>query len=303
MMLRRGLLSILEKTAQYDQTCGLRLHHASFRDFLLDRSHSEQFFVDSTLTHTHIVHFASHLFLGCIDSSWRLVLLRDLIQKRFLISFLSKQRRGRIPSHDTWGYLKHHFASHLYFCLESERQKVLDDFHRFHDEFKFPAKVDTLNDSHLVFESLHALMTALVNVGRPFIAFNIVLNMVIEIDRIIRCRPRNGLFSFDVLRAEHSHCSIDVSIDRLGFPQDTHSLCGKYLRLLDQFYHLALSTSTEFTRLLAHLPGFLTWKFPIPIEWLEDIYGVSNCPLWKRTLLSSGDGSLTFGFSFLKRTS
>jgi hypothetical protein len=141
---------------------------------------------------------SSTLTVPIIDSSWRLVLLRDLIQKRILISFLSNQRRGRIPSHDTWGYLKHHFASHLYCCPESERQKVLDDFHRFHDEFKFSTKVDTLNDSHLVFESLHALMTALVNVGRPFIAFNnwnIVLNMVIEIDRIIRCRPRNGLLS------------------------------------------------------------------------------------------------------------
>ena len=77
------------------------------------------------------------------------------------------------------------------------------------------------------------------------------------------------------LRAEHSHWAIDVSIDRLDFSQDTHGLCGRYSRLLDQFYHLALSTSTEFTR-LAYFPGFLTWTFPIPIEWLEDIYGVSN---------------------------
>ena len=64
---------------QYDQICGLRLHHASFRDFLLDRSRSEQFFVDLTLAHTHIVHSASRLFLGCIDSSWRLVLMCDFI--------------------------------------------------------------------------------------------------------------------------------------------------------------------------------------------------------------------------------
>jgi len=80
----------------------------------------------------------------------------------------------------------------------------------------------------------------------------------------------------DFLRAEHSHWAIDVSIDRLGFSQDALGLCGKYSRLLDQFYHLALSTSTEFTCLLAYLPGFLTWKSPIPIEWLEDIYGVPN---------------------------
>jgi len=70
-----------EGIAQYDHTRGLRLHHASFRDFLLDRTRSEQFFVDSTLAHTHIVHSASHLFLGCIDSSWRFVLLYDFIQK------------------------------------------------------------------------------------------------------------------------------------------------------------------------------------------------------------------------------
>ena len=70
-----------KRSGQYDQTCGLRLHHASFRDFLLDRSRSEQFFVDLTLAHTYIVHSASRLFLGCIDSSWRLVLWRDFIQE------------------------------------------------------------------------------------------------------------------------------------------------------------------------------------------------------------------------------
>ena len=157
----------LRQSAQYDQTCGLRLHHASFRDFLLDRSRSEQFFVDSTLAHTHIVHSASRLFLGCIDSSWRLVLMRYSIQKRVLMLFLSKLRRGRVPSRDTWGYLKHHFASHLYHCPESERQNVLDGFHRFHNEFKFSVKDGTLDDSHLAFESLHALVTALVNVSLP----------------------------------------------------------------------------------------------------------------------------------------
>ena len=82
---------------------------------------------------------------------------------------VSKQRRGRVPSLDTWGYLKHHFASHLYRCPESERQNVLDRFHRFHDEFKFSGKDDTLDIADLAFESLHALVTALVNVGRPFI--------------------------------------------------------------------------------------------------------------------------------------
>jgi len=83
----------------------------------------------------------------------------------------------------------------------------------------------------------------------------------------------------EFLRAEHSHWAINVSIDRLSFSQDTHGLCGKYSRLLDQFYHLALSRMTDFMGLLAYLPGFLTWKSPIPIEWLEDIYGVSKAVL------------------------
>ena len=69
----------LKQSAQYDETSGLRLHHASFRDFLVDRSRSEQYFVDLTLAHAHIVHSASRLFLGCIDSSWRLVMWRDFI--------------------------------------------------------------------------------------------------------------------------------------------------------------------------------------------------------------------------------
>jgi len=82
---------------------------------------------------------------------------------------LSKQQRGRIPIRDTWGYLKHHFASHLYSCPESERENVLDGFHRFHDEFRSSAKHGSLDDLHLAFESLHALVTALVIVCRPFI--------------------------------------------------------------------------------------------------------------------------------------
>jgi hypothetical protein len=158
----------LKKSAQYDQTRGLRLHHASFRDFLVDRSHSEQFFVDLTLAHTHIVQSASNLFLGCIDSSWRLVPWHDFIRK-VLIIFPSKERRGRVPSRDTWGYLKRHFASHLYRCAESERQNVLDGFHRFHNEFKLSVKDHTLDDSSVAFESLHGLVTALVHVGCPFI--------------------------------------------------------------------------------------------------------------------------------------
>ena len=80
----------------------------------------------------------------------------------------------------------------------------------------------------------------------------------------------------DFLRAEHSHWAIDVAIDRIGFTADTFGLCGKYSTLLDQFYRLALSNSTDFTRLLEYLPGFATWKSPIPVEWLEDIYGVPN---------------------------
>ena len=83
----------------------------------------------------------------------------------------------------------------------------------------------------------------------------------------------------EILGAEHSHWAIDVPIDRLSFSQDKYSLCGNYSRLLDQFYHLALSRSTDFTRLLTYLPGFLTWEFPIPIDLLEDIYGISNAVL------------------------
>jgi len=89
--------------------------------------------------------------------------------------------------------LKHHFAGHLYRSAESERQNVLDGFHRFHDEFKLSAKGDTLDDSHLAFESLHALVTALVNVGRLLIVstnWNINLNTVIAIGGIT---PRGGL--------------------------------------------------------------------------------------------------------------
>jgi len=82
--------------------------------------------------------------------------------------FLSKQRWGRVPSRDTWGYLKHHFANHLYCCPESERQEALGGFQRFYDEFKLSVK-DVDDDTYLAFESLHALVTALVNVSCPLI--------------------------------------------------------------------------------------------------------------------------------------
>lgn len=60
------------------------------------------------------------------------------------------------------------------------------------------------------------------------------------------------------------------------YSPDTRSLCRKYSRLLDRFYDRALSTSTDFTHLLVYLPGFVAWESPVPIEWLEDTYDVSN---------------------------
>jgi len=89
--------STLMQSSKYDHTCGLRLHHASFRDFLLDHSRSEQFFVDSALAHTDIVRSASCLFLGCIDASWRLVLLRDFVSRWSSCYFLASKGRVVFP--------------------------------------------------------------------------------------------------------------------------------------------------------------------------------------------------------------
>lgn len=56
---------------KYDQTRGLRLHHASFRDFLLDRTRSGQFFVNLEETHGRLIHSAVSLFTRCISLPWR----------------------------------------------------------------------------------------------------------------------------------------------------------------------------------------------------------------------------------------
>ncbi|KIM35685.1 hypothetical protein M413DRAFT_326868 [Hebeloma cylindrosporum] len=177
----------LNQREKYDHTCGLRLHHASFRDFLLDRSRSDQFFVDSTLAHAQVIQSASDLFLGCIDSSW------------------SKERRGRVPSLGTWGYFKHHFAIHFYQCPESERRNVMDGLQRFHDEFKFSVKYGTPEDlNNLAFESLHALLTALVKT--EFYA-----------------TPQEPHSSWPNLPlATHPDYTMDVPIDHLNFQRRTH---------------------------------------------------------------------------------
>jgi hypothetical protein len=83
------------------------------------------------------------------------------------------------------------------------------------------------------------------------------------------------------MHAEHSHWTQDVTFESiLSFDRDSVSdralveLALKYCKLLDDFYHFYLSKSNDMVRLLMHLPGLSVWKDPIPVDCLEDIFGV-----------------------------
>lgn len=61
----------LNQNQEYDVTCGLRLHHTSFADFLVDQNRSKGFFVDPSAMHSDLAKAGFQLLRDCVAEPWR----------------------------------------------------------------------------------------------------------------------------------------------------------------------------------------------------------------------------------------
>lgn len=61
----------LNQNQEYDVTCGLRLHHTSFADFLVDQNRAKDFFVDVSSMHNELVKAGFQLMRECVAEPWR----------------------------------------------------------------------------------------------------------------------------------------------------------------------------------------------------------------------------------------
>lgn len=62
---------VFERRLEYDKTRGLRFHHASFQDFLLDKKRSKEFHVDLSVAHATLVKSGFRLMTEWISSPWK----------------------------------------------------------------------------------------------------------------------------------------------------------------------------------------------------------------------------------------
>ncbi|KAF9479757.1 hypothetical protein BDN70DRAFT_993210 [Pholiota conissans] len=223
---------------EYDQTCGLRLHHASFGDFLVDPSRSKKFSVNTVGAHIKLSEAAIQLLIDSIGQS-------------------ASGKPSKHPCLSTWGYLKTHLSVHFLKCSPSERLLMRTSL----EDFKFgPGIADLANDFslNLCFDGLHTLVTFL-------------MKLLVSSD----------VFPTESFRqVEHSHWTQDVTFESI-LPLTRDSIdevilrvAVKYLGLLNSFYHSVMSKYKDMAQLLSRFPGLSLWKDPIPVDYLEDIFGI-----------------------------
>ncbi|KAF8167120.1 hypothetical protein B0H34DRAFT_1212 [Crassisporium funariophilum] len=119
---------------------GIRLHHASFQDYLVDKDRSGQFFIE-------ISEFQNRLTMAGF------ALITSSIVKT------SRHETRHVPSLNTWRYLKWHLAPHFSQCPDSLRTIIVQDLEAFTTAF------DEQRDSKLSeisFDAFHCAITLLV---------------------------------------------------------------------------------------------------------------------------------------------
>ncbi|KAF8958168.1 hypothetical protein BDZ97DRAFT_66750 [Flammula alnicola] len=234
--------TLFNQRQEYDQTCGLRFHHASFGDFLVDRSRSGQFFVDLIEAHTQLTKCGFQLLTDCIACPWRGL------------------KGSHAPCPETWGYLKNHLHIHLSKCRESDRQSVIQALEEFKEDLleSMPAEDNSWN---VAFPALHSLVTTLAN------------TVTDDGDTL------SGKFlhsEHSHWTQEVTFQSVLLLNRNAVKDQEVLELCLKYCKTLDDFYTFFFSKSDDMVRLLAYFPGFAVWKDRIPVDWLEDIFGAGR---------------------------
>ncbi|KDR79883.1 hypothetical protein GALMADRAFT_241992 [Galerina marginata CBS 339.88] len=230
---------------EYDQTRGLRLHHASFRDFLLDEHRCpKEFIVALDIAHGQVAQSAFKLATDWISSPWR------------------DKTDSKPPHRETWGYLKHHMNYHLDQCQSSNRKAIIEDLNDFSVDFPAKARSEEKIWDH-AFAAIHSLVTTFA--------------MAVSSHGNTAKHHHHNRANF---QSEHSHWAQEVTLDSPSFsdkqcdPWDIIDLHIKYRSMLDAFYKSALSLSDEFLPLLNKLPGFVTEKKPVLFDSLEAVFGV-----------------------------
>ncbi|KAF4618671.1 hypothetical protein D9613_009797 [Agrocybe pediades] len=235
-----------QRRAEYDQTRGLRLHSASFREFLRDTTRCPmEFRPDLEKAHAKIVKSGFELMMRWICSPWSTCEADDELDR------------------DTLGYLKHHIHGHLKYCSDGDRASVIKDLRNFKISFP-PTKASTDPSWDRAFHALHSLLTSLAKVLSDG-----------SVDE------KSQYINQNVFHSEHSHWAQEHVWNRVGQEEivlarneDILEIYLKYQNILDQFYHYILSSSSDMLQFLDKLPGFATQKHPAPIERapLEDIF-------------------------------
>ncbi|KDR79878.1 hypothetical protein GALMADRAFT_1166879 [Galerina marginata CBS 339.88] len=126
---------------EYDQTRGLRLHHALFRDFLLDAHRCpKEFVVALDVAHGQVAQSGFKLATYWISSPWK-----DITDTK-------------PPHRETWGYLKHHMSYHLDRCQPTDRAAIIEALNQFSVDFPAKARSEEKVWDH-TFAAIHSLVT------------------------------------------------------------------------------------------------------------------------------------------------
>ncbi|KAF8878475.1 hypothetical protein CPB84DRAFT_330795 [Gymnopilus junonius] len=228
---------------EYDQTRGLRLHHATFIDYLLDSNRCpKHFVVDLDAAHFELVKAGSQLMKHWIYVPW--------------------SYENKLPPlcHETWGYLKHHLGIHLSRCQSTTRATIVEELSPLRVIFppKRPHNDKIWNDS---FQGLHSMLTALAEAA---------LSDSGHLEPQL-LNPAN-------FQSEHSHWTketpnLSSASGNNALNEDIKHLFTEYRTLLDKLYQSALSSSKEVLELLNQLPGLIDRETPVLFDWLENICG------------------------------
>ncbi|KAH9478600.1 hypothetical protein JR316_0009057 [Psilocybe cubensis] len=239
---------VFERRLEYDKTRGLRFHHASFQDFLLDEKRSKTFFVDLSTAHATLVKSGFDLMTKWISGPWRTGAEEDC------------------PTKETWGYLKHHMGLHLDNCEVDIVEDVLKDLNKFDVVFP-PSRVigDPIWD--IAFDALHCIVTA----------FATILTTEEE--------TRQQLLNPTNFHSEHSHWAQECVLNPQKAMERTDSpvlpTYIKFCAALDDFYKFILSSSNDIQQLLEKLPGITTGMGPIRFHWLRDLFSIEDNQLFQ----------------------
>ncbi|KAF8150920.1 hypothetical protein B0H34DRAFT_156525 [Crassisporium funariophilum] len=220
---------------------GIRLLHASFRDYLIDKGRSGPFFIDTS------------------EADARLTVAGYSLITKWILN-LERDDSTRLPHLKTWGYLKWHLAPHFSKCPDNIQCDVVQGLEVNAHNFWTRSRGQR---AEVLFSALHSLMTVLVHMmfakwnwyegHRHYsdVAFDRTL------DHIVGGYLKTS--EEDPHLAENPRCS------RVFY---------NYRTILDECYHAAFSASSGMDDLIKSLPGILVQRVGMPLQGIADVFAV-----------------------------